>query len=205
MKIKIILLIAILSNPLFAGKDIKIVDTKVIEIPTIDESAFYLGVGASYINLQDSTTDESFTSLGAMLQLGYRYNSYIALEARYTQSVGDVQYDKGNTAFANNSNYPTTSSNISLYLKPQYPIGDLKLYGLIGYGATTYTDLPTATPSDRTERGFQWGAGTEYLVMENISIFADYTRVYDGVGLDGHVPNSDVYSDIVTVGVSYSF
>ena len=94
---------------------------------------------------------------------------------------------------------------MALYLKPQYPLGDFSIYGLIGYGAIIYTDLPTATPNDRTESGFQWGAGAEYLVMESISVFADYSRVYDGVGLDGHIPNSDLYSDIVTVGVSYKF
>jgi len=205
MKLKTITLSMLLASSLFAGKDTVIIDTPVIEIPTIDESAFYLGVGASYINLTNSSTDETLTSLGATAQIGYRYNEYIGVEARYTQSVGDVAYDKGNTPFANIANYPTTSSNMALYLKPQYPIGDFSIYGLIGYGAIIYTDLPTATPNDRTESGFQWGAGVDYKLIESISIFADFTRVYDGTGLDGHTPNSDLYSDIVTVGVSYSF
>lgn len=205
MKLKTVTLSLLLASSLFAGKDTIATDIEVVEIPQIDKSAFYLGVGASYINLTNSSTDETLTSLGASLQVGYRYNEYIGVEARYTQSVGDVAYDSGNTGFANNSNYPTTSTNMALYLKPQYPLGDFTIYGLLGYGATTYTDLPTATPSDRTESGFQWGAGLDYKLIESISIFADYSRVYDGTGFDGHVPNSDLYSDVVTVGVSYNF
>ena len=204
MKLKTITLSILVASSLFAGKNTIVTDIKVIEIPTISTSAFYLGVGASYFNLKHSTTDESFTSLGASLQLGYKYNDYIGIEARYSQSVGDVAYDKGNTAFANNSNYPTTTSNMALYLKPQYPLGDFTLYGLVGYGVVKYTDLPTGT-KDRQESSFQWGLGAEYLLMEHISLFADYSRLYTGTGLDGYVPNSDIYSDTVTVGVSYRF
>ena len=193
----------ILASSLFAGKNTIITESKVIEVVE-DISAFYIGIGASYLNLKDNTTDESLTSLGATAQIGYRYNSYIGVEARYTQNVGDVDYDKGNTGFANNPNYPTTASNIAIYLKPQYTLGDFTLYGLIGYGMVQYTDLPTGT-KDRTESAFQWGIGAEYLIMDNISIFADYSRLYDGTGFDGHVPSSDVYSDVVTVGVSYFF
>jgi len=203
MKLKTITLSILLASSLFAGKNTISTDIKVIEIP-IDTSAFYIGVGASYVNLKDSTTEETFTSLGATLQLGYKYNNYIGIEARYSQSVGDVAYDKGNTVSVNISNYPTTSSNMALYLKPQYPLGDFTVYGLVGYGMVQYTDLPTGT-KDRQESSFQWGLGTEYLLMENISIFADYSRVYDGVGLDGHIPNSDLYSDLITIGVSYKF
>jgi len=206
MKLKTITLSILAASSIFAGGDINIIEEKEIEIeiPQKDTSSFYLGIGTSYINLKSITTDESFTSLGATLQVGYKYNSYIGVEARYSQSVGDVAYDKGNTLFVNTSSYPTTSSNIALYLKPQYPLGDFTLYGLLGYGVIQYTQLPTGT-KDRKESSFQWGLGSEYLVMENISIFADYSRLYDGVGVDGHIATHDVYSDIVTIGISYKF
>jgi len=203
MKLKTITLSLLLASSLFAGKNTTVIDIKVIEIPQNDPSAFYIGVGTSYFNLKDTTTNESFTSLGAMAQIGYRYNSYIGVEARYTKSVGDVAYDKGDTALTNSSNYQTTSSNIALYLKPQYPLGDFNIYGLLGYGMVEYTDLPTGT--DRKESNFQWGLGGEYMIMDNVSLFIDYSRIYDGVGLDGYVPNSNIYSDVVTVGVSYFF
>jgi len=203
MKEKIITLSILLASSLFAGKNTMITESKVIEIVE-ETSAFYIGVGASYVNLKDSTTDETLTSLGAMLQVGYKYNNYIGIEARYTQSVGDVEYDKGNTVFANNSNYPTNSSNIALYLKPQYALGDFTVYGLLGYGIVQYTDLPKGT-QDREESAFQWGLGVDYLIVDDISIFADYSRLYDGTGFDGHVPNSDIYSDLITIGISYRF
>lgn len=203
MKLKTITLSILLASSLFAGNNTMITESKVIE-RVEDTSAFYIGVGASYFNLKNSRTEETFTSLGAMLQLGYKYNNYIGIEARYGQSVGDVAYDKGNTRFSDISNYPTTSSNMAIYLKPQYPLGDFSIYGLLGYGMVKYTDLPIGT-KDRKESSFQWGLGAEYLVMEDISLFADYSHLYDDTGLDGHIPNSDVYNDVVTVGLSYKF
>ena len=204
MKINIILIPLLLISSLFGGKNTTKIDVSVLEIPKEYKSFFYVGVGTSYVNLKDIDTNEIFSSLGATLQMGYRYNSFIGVEARYTKSVGDVAYEKGDTSFLSVSNYSTTSSNIALYLKPYYPLGNFEFYGLVGYGVLQYTDLPTGT-QDRKESGFQWGLGVDYLLGDNISLFVDYSRIYDGVGLDGYVPNSNIYSDIVTVGVSYLF
>jgi len=207
MKLKIITLSMVLASSLFAGGNTVPPEVKVIEIPKVKEvstSAFYFGLGASYLKLNDSTTKEKLTGLGATAQIGYSYNDYIGIEARYTQSVGKVAYDKGTTTNTNNSNYPSKASNIAIYAKPNYKLGNLSLYGLVGYGMLKYTNLPTTT-RDRKQNGFQWGVGTEYSLVAGLSIFADYTRLYTGTGFDGHVPNSDVYSDSVTVGVSYRF
>lgn len=168
------------------------------------KKGFYVGVGASYIKLKDSNTEEITSNIGTSLQIGYIYNKYLAMEARYSHSLGEASYDKGNTKWLSTSHYPTKSSNIAIYIKPYYQLKKFKLYGLLGYGKILYTDLPTGT-KDRQEIGFQWGLGVDYLLKDNISIFADYTRLYKGVGFDGHVPNSNIYSDIVTIGISYNF
>jgi len=53
-----------------------------------------------------------------------------------------------------------------------------------------YTDLPI---------------GRKYIITDNISLFIDYSHTYDGIGLNGYVPNSNIYSDLITLGVSYKF
>jgi len=170
MKLNIITIQILLMTAVFAGKNTTATDVKVIELPKINQSAFYIGLGASYMTLKDTSTNESLKGLGATVVLGYKYNDFIATEARYSKNIGKVAYNKGNTTFVNNSNFPTTYSNLAIYLKPQYPIGDFNIYGLVGYGMVKYTDLPKGT-KDRKESSFQWGLGTEYSIMEDISIF----------------------------------
>lgn len=208
MTIKIITLSLVLASSLFAGGDIDVIDIPVIKVPQlppiVESNNFYVGLGLSGMNFFNDNTDETLKSLAVTLQAGYVYNEYIGVELRYSKSVGDVAYDKGNTAFANVSNYPTDSQNIALYLRPSYPLGDFTLYGLIGYGMLKYTDLPTGT-NDKTESGFQWGLGAEYLITDSISTFIDYTSLYNDVGFDGHIPNSDVRTSMGTVGLAYHF
>ncbi len=196
----------LLSSLALAGGDKNVAEVKTIEIPCETPfNHFYIGLGLSGINFADDNTEETLQSLGATLKVGYQYNEYIALEARYSQSVGDVAYDKGTILVGTNiSNYPTDSQNIALHIRPSYSLGDFTLYGLLGYGMLTYTDLPTGT-SDKTESGFQWGIGLEYLITDNISIFIDYTALYNGTGFDGHIPTSDARSSMGTVGLAYHF
>jgi len=86
------------------------------------------------------------------------------------------------------------------------PMGDLVIYGLLGYGQVKLTNIPlSAGSADRAESGFQWGAGMKYNVSENISVFADYVRFYDDTGFDYRATTANVVSDAWTLGVSYSF
>jgi len=171
---------------------------------TPTESSLYVGIGASAIQLTDELTDETLKATGVTALLGYRINEYISIEGRYTASVSDVEYDRGTTANLNNPAYPTGYTNMALYLKPTYTIDSFTAYALIGYGMTKFTDLPTGT-RDREESGLQWGLGASYGITDNISLFADYTMIYDDTGFDGHVPFSGINIDVVSVGVAYRF
>ncbi len=196
MKKLLLSIVFALTPALYAGGDIT---------PTIENnSALYIGIGASMMSLNADLTDESMETIGGTIQVGYEYNKYIAVELRYTANVAKIEYDPGTTANITNDDYPANFTNIGIYLKPTYPIGDLSLYGLIGYGSTTFTNLPVGG-GDRTESSFQYGVGASYRTTENISLFVDYVNLYDDAGIDGHFIASDILIEVVTVGVSYRF
>jgi len=201
--------IVALSSLSFAGGDIAPIESEIEPIPTevsIDESAFYLGLGASTMGLYNDLSDEEFTSTGMMVQVGYQYNRYLALEARYTANVADVEYDHGTSKNANIADYPADFTNMGIYIKPIYPIGAFSLYALLGYGEVTLTNVPLGSMSaDRGEDGFQWGIGASYQITDSLDIFADYTTVYDDQGFNYRGTNADVNGDLVTIGLSYRF
>ena len=178
-------------------------------VPTVTkDSGFYFGLGFSSMNLDNDFSKEEFSATGAMLQAGYQFNSYLAVEGRYTLNVGDLDYDHGTTGNPDYSDYPGDFSNLAIYVKPMYSFDDLSLYALLGYGEVTLTDLPHPSTSgsvDRAEDGFQWGLGASYTFMDNVSVFVDYVKVYNDKGFDYRAQNADINSDLWTLGVSYGF
>lgn len=176
-------LVALLAMNTFAvaGGDFTAPVEPQVTIPEeVEEStgSFYVGAGYSYINLDAEVVEHD--SDATLLLAGYNFNQYIAVEARYAGLTDSID-------------------NASIYAKPMYPIGDAKVYALLGYGETTVDD-----GADSSESGFQWGLGANYAVTENIGVFADYTSLYDDTGFDGQTTNDvTVYS--VNVGVTYTF
>ena len=212
MKKNIFSLVSILalSGLSFAGGNVATIEEPVVIVPEViaDDSSFYLGVGFSAMSLNNDLTDEEFSANGMMLQAGYQYNRYIAIEGRYTFHVGDVEYDHGSTLNLNYDDYPTDFTNAAIYVKPMYPIDDFSIYALLGYGEVEMTNIPqggAGISADRAESGFQWGLGASYAFNENISGFIDYVRMYDGTGFDHRAMDADIVSDAWTFGVSYKF
>lgn len=176
--------------------------------PIVKKSAFYAGMGFSYMKLNNDLTDEEFNTNAVTLQAGYKYNNYLSVEGRYSHHVGDVEYKHGSTSNPYIDDYPTDFNNIAIYLKPIYPIGNLSLYALIGYGEVELTDIPLGgkyISADRAEDGFQWGAGIDYTFNENISLFVDYVQLYNDTGFDYRAIDADILVDIYTLGISYKF
>ena len=211
MKKNVLSLVSILalSGLSFAGGNTAPDEEPIVIAPVvIDDSGFYLGVGFSGMSLDNDLTDEEFTANAVMLQAGYQYNRYIAVEGRYTLHIGDVEYTPGSTVNPHYDDYPTDFTNIAIYLKPMYPIGDFSIYALLGYGEVELTNIPLGGPgisADRAESGFQWGLGTSYTFNENISGFIDYVRMYDDTGFDYRAMDADIAADAWTLGVSYTF
>ena len=191
------------------SKQVAPVEAEVLSVPAVESdnayaSSFYLGLGASALKLDNDNTKETFEATALTITAGYDYNKYLALEGRYSRSLGKVSYDKGTSANANISDYPADFTNIALYLKPKYEVEKFTAYALLGYGEVELTNIPQGGV-DRAEAGFQWGLGLGYDITDNITVFADYTNLYEGKGFNYIATNSDITVDAVTVGFSYKF
>ncbi|RLA69444.1 MAG: porin family protein [Epsilonproteobacteria bacterium] len=185
-----------LSGLVYAGGDIAPVMEE--EQIVVERSPFYLGFGIGGAELNVDATNEQFTSTALMLQAGYQYNEYVAIEGRYSFGFS-TDYDQGTTTGL--ATYGDISS-WGIYLKPMYPIGDFSIYGLLGYGGVMLSDIRNG---DAYENGFQYGLGASYNITETVSIFADYVWLYDDTGLDYVAISNDVDANVWTLGVSYKF
>jgi len=164
-----------------------------------DDSNFYVGVAYSYI---DAEIDGEETGNAYTLLAGYNYNKYIAIEGRYTATVGDMDVENDRSSLNRpDGEYDREVENYGLFLKPQYPIGDaFSVYGLLGYGSVT------ARLTD--ESGFQWGLGAKYSVTDSIDVFVDYTSLYDGDMDNIENINNRTCDSLITstnVGITYNF
>jgi len=204
-----------LSGLSFAGGNIAPIvpiEEPIIEAPVVmNDSAFYIGLGYSYLSSNRVATlntpgepkdgkivkDTDSNGHNILLQAGYQFNQYFAVEGRYTLSVSDLtlvnNLDNGSEKKAD-----IDVSNIALYLKPMYPIGDFSIYGLLGYGETK---------RNHTLHSFHWGLGAQYAIKDNLLIFADYTRWYDEE--DETHPSEprllDTVFPAISIGLTYKF
>lgn len=165
---------------------------------------FYVGVGLASMALENEGSKEKFSTISKTIQVGYQYGNYIAIEGRYTSQATDVKYSGGTTDNADVTNYPTDFTNIAIYLKPIYPIGNLSVYGLAGYGQVKLTNVPQGDV-DRSETAFQWGAGASYTIGNTLTIFGDYVSMYSGEGFDFLGAGATHKGELITVGLSYKF
>ena len=115
--------------------------------------------------------------LGITAVIGYNFMKYLGAELRAALSVANENDGQDNLA------------EYGIYLKPQYPVLDnLNVYGLLGYSTINMSDPATSTnpndnPFDGDNQGFSFGAGVDYGVTENISVFTDvvnYLRDFGG-------------------------
>ena len=186
MKNIVLSAVAVLAMSTFAiaGGDIAPVEEPmvVVEEPVVEDNGFYLGIAYSATGVSvddgDRLTDGDGDADSVMLQLGYKFNPYIAVEGRYWD---------GNNGF----------DAWGIYAKPMYPVTtSFDIYGLLGYGnAGTDTDSGVLDESE-----FQWGVGAAYSFTDSFAIFIDYVELYDD-----SVNNVDYSIDTVNVGVTYTF
>lgn len=193
-----------------AGGDIAPVEPMIEEVaPVADDSGFYIGGAYSKVNTSYDWSqaqyevglppyyggwngNDELDSSAFMLQIGYQFNKYLAVEGRYWNNLTSSE---GNERFFD-SNYDGWENNwesmeaYGIYLKPMYPVTNaFTVYGLVGYGTVQAGDTSSygGESWDDTiadESAFQWGVGASYALAENISLFVDYVQLLsDG---DGH-------------------
>ncbi len=186
--------IAAASTLAVAGGDIApvepVVDTPVVA--PVTDAGFYVGAayGLMGMDYSDPTpTSWSTTHDSFMLQAGYKFNPYVAVEGRYWWGSSD---DISATQKADVDAW-------GIYVKPMYPVTDeFDVYALLGYGDTDPT-VNGSGPAYDTD-GFQWGLGASYDVTSNIAVFVDYTELYNDTQL-----NEDLTIDSWNFGVTYKF
>ncbi|MBD3791716.1 MAG: porin family protein [Campylobacterales bacterium] len=197
-----------------AGGDIAPVYTPVEEVvaPAPEKSGFYVGAGVSFLGWEESSNtgepgdqmivihDLEATWTGGTILAGYQFNPYIAVEGRYVLGLTDASWEaNGGYEWDDGSDL----SNLAIYLKPMYPIGDFALYGLLGYGQTS---IDFEDGGDHDDSSFQWGIGAGYNFNESLAAFVDYTVWYDDDSFDDSPAYmSDFKADAITVGITYKF
>ena len=95
---------------------------------------------------------------------GVEVNDFLAVEGRLTQTISDYEIK---------NHKPISLTNAAIYLKPQYKFEAASVYGLIGYGVSKIDFMDKTT----TVNGFQYGAGASYDWSDELSVFADYTKL----------------------------
>lgn len=201
-------LVTVLAMSTFAiaGGDIAPVEPVIVE-----DKGFYLGLGYgflsadrdTYIPIFDVTTNKGSEDYDQiMLQAGYKFNSYVAVEGRYWLGLSD------NAWAAISSNLIQSVGEIDawgIYVKPMFPVTrGLDIYALLGYANTDYFITNSLIGSGDLD-GFSWGLGASYEFENKFSVFIDYTELYNDDYTNSLGWKIDDTIDVTTVGVSYRF
>ena len=214
MKNIVLSTVAVLAMSSFAvaGGDVAPIEEPMVEVvPAIDDAGFYLGLayGWQAVELYDDNNeaatgvDANFGSI--MLNAGYKFNPYIAVEGRYWFGLSS------SNTLGWRSDVPSdiTVDSWGIYVKPMYPVTEaFDIYALLGYAGTDLTiDLPSdASITTDSANTFSWGIGAAYDFNENISMFVDYTQIANNEDIDTASNEVlDVSLDTVNIGVNYKF
>ncbi len=118
--------------------------------------------------------------VGLTAKLGYDFMDYLGAELRGSYGLAKV-----------GSSY-TNLKQFGAYLKPNYDVTEeINLYGLVGASSSNHAGLAASST------GLSYGAGLDYGVTDNTSIFTDIINFMD----KPNVPESWG----LTLGASYKF
>ena len=183
-----------ISSVGFANENSAPYESEVVE-NSPEDKGFYIGLAYSHlshdIDYEGLSTIVELDFNAIMLDVGYKFNPYIAVEGRYNVSLGDTDMDdKADKA---------EISVLSIFVKPMYPIApEMDIYALLGYSLTEASNTYDVTSFD--EGAFSWGAGASYDMTEEFSVFVEYTQFYNDT-LNGF----DHVVDSFNIGVTYRF
>ncbi|WP_199610224.1 porin family protein [Flocculibacter collagenilyticus] len=160
-------------------------------------------VGGAYSAQEISTND--YKLLGA--SLGYQFNEHLALEMRALKGISGEQFSGD---FSHKIKHQA-----SLSLKGSYPLSSsVDIYGLVGWTTSevraagyaiilvdenNVTLVEPYVQTD-TENGYSFGAGLEYKLNANISLYSEFQFLPDA----DHISNSENWKSI-SLGFNYHF
>ena len=220
--------VAVLAMSSFAvaGGSVAPIEEPVVEEVVVVENldaGFYLGLGYGYLNLTadmnigpatlTDVVDDSFGEI--VLQAGYKFNKYVAVEGRYWFGVSNGSFlNPGGTSgslIPGNAFGDLSYDAWGVYVKPMYPVTDaISIHALLGYASIDGTYDSDDNWEDANDAdGFSWGIGAEYAFNNNVSIFVDYTVIYDDttdeVIIDNITTDFDLTAAVIDFGVTYKF
>jgi len=213
-------LVAVLAMSTFAvaGGDIAPVEEPVVVVPevlAVDASAFYLGLAyglqdnklvvSDKLGLDGDNILVDHTQNSVMLQAGYKFNDYVAVEGRYWFGMDETFNFDGRTV-------DIATDSFGIYVKPMYPVTDaFDIYALLGYGSSEhaysekFANHAYLDGTTDTLNGFSWGLGGAYSFTDNVAVFVDYVSLYDDKeGLDARY-EADYTISTWNFGVTYQF
>lgn len=169
---------------------------------TADDSGLYLGLGyaATNINLTvDGLPDDINKQLdqstdSVILLAGYDFNKYFGVESRYYLNGSSIAFDYG----VDDAPFDYKAESFTLYAKPQYNLGIITVYGLVGVAFNDYT-VSTILGSSSTDALFSWGGGAKFNVTQSLGLFVDYTDLGESTNFSQTTLSS------WNLGVSYRF
>ncbi len=201
--ISTVALLAITGNHLVAGGSFMPVIEPEIVVPVqevviadddVKYNGFYLGAAVGNVRMNETVLSSGYAMT---LMAGYYFNRYFGIEGRFTHILGDADVDNGPYIIAQDD----ILSNYGIYFKPMYALTTgFSLYGLAGYGTSTYEKSGT----EYSESGLQWGLGAKYELANGLGIFADYLDVHSDDEYDGLVAE-DILFNVINVGATYTF
>lgn len=204
-----------MSTSVMAGGTIAPVEEPVVEVQEVvnNDAGFYMGVAYTAINNETTISNGVHGDVdysGFMLQAGYKFNPYIAVEARYWDG-GDEQLHMSHPAGhpdGDDHAVPSEFDAWGIYLKPMYPVTEaLDIYALLGWGEQN-TVNHIYTPGDGS---LSLGLGAAYSFTDNVSLFIDYVSIYDDTAIEnsidpfGNEVDVEIHSTSWNIGVTYNF
>lgn len=200
--------VTLMSTFGYGGGNIMPVVAPVEPIP-VKHMAVPVYLGTGFVAGRYHASNYEDVTYGEMARVGYDFNQYIGLEARYIATF----WKEGRL-------YGQELEHVGVYIKPMLPFNEnFNLYGLFGYGWTNTDTSGNLNPAIDDD-GFSAGAGLEYDLSSKRD---DYDReVYYPEGFDGQgdqekgwglfidyqrlLIDSDAPDmDVISGGVTYDF
>jgi len=160
---------------------------------TANDSGLYLGLGYAATNIDltiDGLPDDANNILdqttdSVIFLAGYDFNEYFGVESRYYYNASAIafQYELGSLPIE------YKAESLTFYAKPQYNLGVLTAYGLVGVALNDYT-VSTLLGGNNDEALFSWGAGAKFSVTNSLGLFVDYTDMGESTNITNTNLNS---------------
>ncbi len=213
-----------MSSIVVAGEGIAPQEELTIATPAAakEYAGAYIGIAYSFIDspisnfntFPDGThilpsLDIDLSTGGFMINFGYRFNAYVAVEGRYWGGGND-----NGEIDVNGINLGHIDIDLDawgIYVKPMYPVSEVfDVYALLGYGSATfehnnqYNNVSYSESLDTS--GFSLGLGGAYSFGENISVFADYVIVaYENLANPDGLTDTKYQFNTFNIGVAYKY